>query len=276
MNSTTDNIIYVDDSPSFFTFFCPLAGITTGASDYHNEFSPARSYVFSYVTSGSGYLDYGGTTNRIVPGDMYIISKGETVTCRSDNESPLEQLWFHADGRLFRKAVSMLIPSSVYIVNGEYEGMFREIHEMLSKSNTFDPSLISCELLSKIFSLMSAATRDIHFPGGSSSTSLEEKIKKYIDNNIYKDIDVGSISGQFGISDVHVIRTFKKRYRTTPGQYIIEKKMEIAKSLLVNTVMPLRDIASLLHYSNTQHFSTTFKNIVGTTPASYRKRIRES
>ena len=73
---------------------------------------------------------------------------------------------------------------------------------------------------------------------------------------------------------MHIIRVFKKKFNITPMQYLIDKKIGIAQSLLTGTVMPIKEIAALLRYSNTQHFSSSFKNAVGCTPNKYRQAGR--
>ncbi len=79
------------------------------------------------------------------------------------------------------------------------------------------------------------------------------------------------MSAAFGVSKMHVIRVFRKKFGITPMQYVIERRIGAAKSLLTGTVMPIKEIAALLRYSGTQHFSTSFKSAVGCTPGQYRK-----
>jgi AraC-like DNA-binding protein len=97
----------------------------------------------------------------------------------------------------------------------------------------------------------------------------------YIDSNIYSDISLDLMAEHFGITKMHIIRVFKRKFGITPMQYLIDKKISVAKSLLCGTVMPIKEIASLLRYSNTQHFSSSFKTATGITPNKYRQAKHE-
>ena len=107
--------------------------------------------------------------------------------------------------------------------------------------------------------------------GFSDSSYLEaERIKNYIDNMIYNDPSLDDVKDHFGITKMHAIRVFKNHYNMTPMQYAIGKRTEIASNLLKNTDLPIKTISDMLKYSNTQHFSNSFKKLLGVSPNKYR------
>lgn len=74
-----------------------------------------------------------------------------------------------------------------------------------------------------------------------------------------------------GFSPPVVIEIFKKHTGLTVAQYLRQTKLNIACELLESTNMSIIEISSLMGYSSLSHFSRVFKEILGITPAAYRK-----
>ena len=101
------------------------------------------------------------------------------------------------------------------------------------------------------------------------------KIKSYIESNIDSDISVTTIAKQFYLSETHVIRIFKEKYGITPKQYILKCKIDASKLLLLDTSLQIKEIAMTYHFSDSYHFSHTFKRFMGVSPEKYRLREDE-
>jgi AraC-like DNA-binding protein len=71
-------------------------------------------------------------------------------------------------------------------------------------------------------------------------------------------------------------RDFQSIYKTTPGRWLIEKKLDHAKRLLIQTDKSIADVAFESGFENTAHFSRLFKQKNGTTPIQYRKKASEN
>ena len=105
---------------------------------------------------------------------------------------------------------------------------------------------------------------------------LAQKIKKYIDDNLHEDISVTSIARAFYLSETHVIRIFRDKYAETPKQYILRKKIEEAKRLLLETSLQIKEIAMMLHFADCYHFSHTFKRYTKYSPEKFRMHEQQS
>ncbi len=101
------------------------------------------------------------------------------------------------------------------------------------------------------------------------------KIKSYIESNIDSDISVTTIAKQFYLSETHVIRIFKEKYGVTPKQYILKCKIDASKLMLLHTSLQIKEIAMNYHFSDSYHFSHTFKRFMGISPEKYRMREEE-
>lgn len=99
---------------------------------------------------------------------------------------------------------------------------------------------------------------------------LAQKIKRYIDDSLHEDISVTSIAKAFYLSETHVIRIFRDKYAETPKQYILRKKIEEAKRMLLETSLQIKEIAMILHFADSYHFSHTFKRYTKYSPEKFR------
>lgn len=107
---------------------------------------------------------------------------------------------------------------------------------------------------------------------GLSSRQLR-LVLECIEDNLGHNITINALSTLAGLSRVQFIRRFKVSTRMTPHQYVIETRVRRARQLLIEGLLPLADIAAICGFSSQTHFSSTFKRLVGASPAAYRRMI---
>ena len=100
------------------------------------------------------------------------------------------------------------------------------------------------------------------------------KVLKYIQNNIYKNIEVDVLADLACVTNRYLIRLFKRDLGVTPLQYINRKKVEKAQLMLLTQTMMVKEIAYSLGFSDHSYFNRLFKKIVGQTPQGYRDNMK--
>ncbi|MBO4807520.1 MAG: helix-turn-helix domain-containing protein [Lachnospiraceae bacterium] len=93
---------------------------------------------------------------------------------------------------------------------------------------------------------------------------------QYVDAHYTEDISRESLSEMFFFSPDYLTKIFKKETGNSFKNYIIYKRLELAKKLLKNTDLPIRDISLQVGYDNYSYFTRLFKKATGTTPVEYR------
>ncbi|RKN84950.1 response regulator transcription factor [Paenibacillus ginsengarvi] len=99
-----------------------------------------------------------------------------------------------------------------------------------------------------------------------------ERAIAYINQNIEKNCSRAEIAEAIYINPEYLSRLFKKVKGISLNDYIATQKMEIAKSLLSSTSIPVHLIASKVGYSNFSYFSQVFKKYCGLAPLEYRQK----
>ncbi|WP_167955806.1 helix-turn-helix transcriptional regulator [Anaerosporobacter faecicola] len=97
-----------------------------------------------------------------------------------------------------------------------------------------------------------------------------EKIKKYIEMHFSEEISLDHLAKKFGYSKYHLSRMFAETTGMTIHTYIVERRLQEAQQLLMQTKTPIVDIAQLVGYTSQQSFTKAFRNRFLYTPAYVR------
>jgi AraC-like DNA-binding protein len=103
---------------------------------------------------------------------------------------------------------------------------------------------------------------------------IDKKYIKTIDTFLGKNIDfMGPVEHLFdlmGVSRSHGYDIFHRTFGINPKEYILRKKIVLAKQMLLDG-QSITNIAFELGFSSSQNFATIFKKLTCTTPSHFRK-----
>ncbi len=97
------------------------------------------------------------------------------------------------------------------------------------------------------------------------------RVRDYLADHLSEKAEVDALAGRFGINVNTFRKAFKEIYGKPVYQWYKEYRLEHAKRLLVQTELPVIDIANRVGYSNPSKFSAAFSRYAGMTPQQYRK-----
>lgn len=109
---------------------------------------------------------------------------------------------------------------------------------------------------------------------GKEIRASNEQVKKilgYIDENFTGDISLSFLSKKFNMSLGYLSALIKRETGKTYTDYIINKRLALAKELLKDATLSVEEIAYRVGYSDYFYFNKLFKKYVGITPSKYRK-----
>ena len=95
---------------------------------------------------------------------------------------------------------------------------------------------------------------------------------RYIENNLLQLPSFREIALSAGVCDTTLKIAFKYFYGKTVFGYLNECRMHKACELLKNPSYSISDVAFLVGYKHASHFSMTFKQVYGISPAGYRNK----
>ena len=95
------------------------------------------------------------------------------------------------------------------------------------------------------------------------------KCLDYINENLYQIITLKKLSAISHYSESYLSAQFPKYMNQTIISYILFKKIEEAKYLLLNSTYNITQISALLAFSSQSYFSTVFKKLTGFSPKRF-------
>jgi transcriptional regulator GlxA family with amidase domain len=109
--------------------------------------------------------------------------------------------------------------------------------------------------------------------GGLSAGALR-RVREYVQVHLSESVDLSMLAGVAGLSVHHFAREFKQSAGVTPHHYLIQRRIERAQQMLVQTELALAEIAYAVGFSDQGHLARHFRGLVGTTPRDFRRSHR--
>ncbi len=106
---------------------------------------------------------------------------------------------------------------------------------------------------------------------GASHPKLLSAISS-MEANLETPLSLKEVASLVGCSIRQLERVFSTSLNTTPGRYYLTLRLEKARRLIVQTAMPILDIAFATGFSSAAHFSKTYRDVFHRTPSEERRR----
>ncbi|WEG14752.1 response regulator [Pullulanibacillus sp. KACC 23026] len=103
------------------------------------------------------------------------------------------------------------------------------------------------------------------------SNGVIYKAKDWIDAHFCEAVTLDDVAAEVQLSPYYFSKLFKEHYGQTFIDYLTQKRIELSKSLLINTEKTFKEICFEVGYHDPNYFSRVFKKMTGKTPSDYRK-----
>lgn len=118
---------------------------------------------------------------------------------------------------------------------------------------------------------ITVACQNILSKRAEKSNSIIEMAKEYIKNNYGKDLSLDEVSRAVNISPYYFSKIFKDGTGENFIEYLTNIRIDRAKELLETSDYSMKEICSMIGYSDPNYFSRSFKKNVGVTPTEYKE-----
>lgn len=94
---------------------------------------------------------------------------------------------------------------------------------------------------------------------------------RIFDINPGQQLDLDGIAEQCGVSKSYLFYLFRKHLGTSPWRYLLERRIEMAKNMLLHPNVPIKSISESCGFHDIEVFYRSFKRLAGTSPGAYRE-----
>ncbi|PZR27300.1 MAG: hypothetical protein DI535_10740 [Citrobacter freundii] len=100
--------------------------------------------------------------------------------------------------------------------------------------------------------------------------AVEKILDEYLDKNLPP---IKAIAKQVALSESTLKRNFKKVYGISIYEFYLKKKMQLARHLLDQQPISVKEVAYMLGYEKTSNFITMFKKFYDFSPGALRRKL---
>ena len=101
------------------------------------------------------------------------------------------------------------------------------------------------------------------------------RTEQMLSENLDGEVTLAHLAGECRLSVSHFARAFKQTTGQSPHRWLLARRVEHAKRLLLTSALPLAKIAPACGFADQSHFTRVFSQMVGTGPGAWRRALKD-
>lgn len=241
------------------TIVFQILDVLSFEQDYAKKYNFKRNFdALSFRIEADTVIEYNGKQLNFGNNSIGFFPSDVDYT-RITNKDKLIVIHFKTFN-YHSKEIELFSPSDYK----KYSRLFEEILECWNKKDTAYKHK-AASILNQIFHELCCDNKKAY----EYHTKIDPSIK-YIEENCFKkDFSLKTAAKKSYISDTYFRKLFKQVFDVSPKQYIINRRIKYASSLIITGYYSLEQVCDLCGYNDYKHFSVEFKKNVGVSPSKY-------
>ncbi len=177
----------------------------------------------------------------------------------------------NADDPVALQKLNQLDQQDIYF---KLSNQLQQIIGLLAREIQLDPSdlLLQRACQDTLISLLKKHISAFQFSRRDARLDLDA-IDKYIEENLTRRISVMQLAGSVFLGESQFFSLFKEKMGITPHQYVLRKRVDIARKMIESGRYNMSQISDLTGFSSQSSFAHTFSRIQGISPSNYRRQL---
>ncbi|HTQ31833.1 MAG TPA: AraC family transcriptional regulator [Opitutaceae bacterium] len=269
----------VSDTRYFFLNLAParvatLTPVMGGCEHCNPDYAISRRhfpfYVLEYVIAGRGWVELDDKRHDLEPGAVFAYAPTTHVEMQTDARDPLVKYFVSFAGRgaatRLRQcglpAGEVRTPAAHAGLTSLFEDIVREGARTGALARRIGTALFELLLLK----IADAAALAAESGRGEPARDAFLRCKALIDAQVGRLRTLEEIAEAAGVEASSVCRWFRRFQGTSPYQYLLRRKMNLAAEFLVENGGLVKAAAERVGFADPYHFSRVFKAVHGVAP----------
>lgn len=233
-----------------------------------------KHYGVVLILSGHAVqIDYEGNKTEVCPGCLIqrIPEKRQTLYIQPDGN--WLEFFICISKNMYDALVAMdlLDRNQTILYPGISHALYEECNEFWNLMKNTHPAEINMLLPEALKIIL--MLHELHKQNGTSSKDREiiHKACLILSNLTSYDCSIQELAKDLGIGYEKFRKLFKLQTGLSPGNYVMQKRMDYAKAQLIEKNKSIKEIGLELGFSDAYAFSKQFRNVVGLSPSNFRR-----
>jgi len=135
-------------------------------------------------------------------------------------------------------------------------------------------ALVSCQLVSLFMTQLCQLYLSDTAQAPARTRLDATQLNRYIDSQLAEPPSNTELANAMNLSESHFHHLFQRQFGVTPQQYLMQRRLQRARYLLLNSRMPLAAVALEVGFADASSFSRAYKNRFNETPGTARRAFQ--
>lgn len=250
------------------------------------------------VFGGHAIIESGGGLHRIEPKSYLVLNQEREYTFRIDSRQPVRAFSVFFEPTMIRSAIRAYrstmdqqlddpfrsVDETIEFFERRYDqdGVAEHLQRMHDDLPAFrhDPLWLQENMLGLLELMLKGyqeTWNEVDEVQAVRAVTKEElyrrlyKAKDYAYATLDQPVSLDDLAYVACLSTNYFLRSFKALFRQTPHQFIIDRRLERAQSLLRDTDMSVSEVCLAIGFQSLGSFSWLFKKRIGASPEQFRR-----
>ncbi|MNZ89050.1 Bifunctional transcriptional activator/DNA repair enzyme AdaA [compost metagenome] len=243
------------------------------------------------------YLFIQGNANYVIEDDIYELLPGDMLLFSGDvihRVNPSKDVRYvrsyvnfmpsfleeHVPPELYSKLLSLFdSPNGLRIrwspdEREEMERFFNSLSQEMEREAFGHNYMLKTQLTQMLLCIYRKSKHLIEMSPNQQHSPIQVNVRRILQSlnqNFTETISLDELAKMHHLSKYYMCHSFKEVTGYTINSYVMQKRVEEAKKMLLTKDDSISSISEKLGFNTTVHFSRTFKQYAGASPQMYRK-----
>lgn len=248
-----------------------------------------ENHLITYVISGKKDWITSKHTYKLNAGDALFVRKG-VYTTRQYLESEYCVMLFFINDKFIKRFISenpsfkrelnhKLEHKQIFDIttNDAFTTLIQSIFHYLKQGEEIPKELVEIKFKELLFNIvLNSNNKELLIFFNSIVQNTKSTIENIMIENFQYDLKIADLAKLSGKSLSSFKREFKESFNTTPSRWLINKRIDHSKTLLLGTNLTVSEVGYECGFKNNSHFIQAFKKKAKVTPNRFRVLKKEA